>query len=1386
MKVAAEAFKNLRVVSVTEDENGLSDETIAVLRCFIVHMVEEFNSLHWGKLWKNLNILIAPVESVALELQPYFAVEWPKTCQYWNWKDVKKTLNSRQREVSSSLVDGCAVGMVGSDGHLVHKRWRIDCDYETSVLCFNFNCSRSRVATASRRVLARVFLTFCAFPMDELLWLLVAVMAASAAVSSYLTWLVTLCVVVPRRTAKARVPVVAEDSESEGELPTELPTSPPSTTLSVESKFYVSSVGKTLHLFPSCPGRNARLKTYRVCINCINRLTVSKFSAEACYAIASAVARSRLDYVAAVLETYPAVLHDTWPPGGTTSVATWLAAQHLAYLLLCIDCVTHLPGSASPVDLLAGVLLDGSVTSLQVLAAADIRIDLRALATQYLAAAPTLPRRSVMRLLGHLRAYLGTFSDVEADRLLTALCATDSVSLRIGMVFSCWSLGYRGDWLFTLLCCNGLGGASFEATASRKRDLRTRAMEYPGGHFSVEVHEDAVQICRDALRGVAGWADVPLRLTGPALSPWTAEREHTSECRYAGVLALLAILDSPLSPPLQDGIWDHAIAALCEQHWQGVILLLAMLQDHDLVLLLLANGACANPPDTGGQVRADPMPATGFQPLLLSTARRLDEAVVYLATYRADPQLAARESTLRGVTAWDLAVQWHMEYALGAFKARGAACADELVPLRSALNGDWIGFLTAGGSRPLQQYELQEYLRLPLLGLDVFPSDDGLGVCRRHTLPSEIARDTESARGLQLRELFLGRKYDIALDVATSFPTVLRSSAYCWGAPPLAMHWAIRNDTSAVVHSDLGSPLVYAIAKSSDLAVQLLLRAVACPNMMSHDGQAQLRTPLYVATLAGSPRTVRLLLAARANPGPSTSALASLMLLAFHRTDFTDQLPAVFAHSARSRLSAEDMQELAATMLPSLLAHGNWPLSSGGGNAEGNSARRHSCLTAVMASPSHKRVKTSKAIRTHAIQVVPANLYGLGPLAAAGDALPGPAGLVRRQAAAVFCWPEHYILLLRPRSAAPTADLGNDALVTLGEILQAHCLAWIHSVDYGRILKAALSAMNHKLVAYAWAQATEQCASLLLMRADPNGPVGEFGTWLPLQRAVVSDFEPGVGMLLRARASVPDACRGANNVMLLAVRAEASRLIALMLRASPCDQVQLACLPALAYTLARDRGADMATLLACRASPTQPLGCPPTAASNCLEVCADRPFSKCTQVVCSLGLLALPATMALVPMTTLGGTCLGLAPPTSSKEDVIDILEQVYHLCGSGFEVMPGRNTESGRVDVLHLVRQASSSERDMVRRDLDSFLSRSHYLNAQRLLETYPFLGTELSVGSDLPWQAGDRPHASSAAFLAVALGATAIDWLPAGLTAGDTPAQPWALTHFDDQGGY
>ena len=43
-------------------------------------------------------------------------------------------------------------------------------------------------------------------------------------------------------------------------------------TLDSNSRFFLSSAGKTLHLFATCPGRNARLQTFRVCIKCLARI----------------------------------------------------------------------------------------------------------------------------------------------------------------------------------------------------------------------------------------------------------------------------------------------------------------------------------------------------------------------------------------------------------------------------------------------------------------------------------------------------------------------------------------------------------------------------------------------------------------------------------------------------------------------------------------------------------------------------------------------------------------------------------------------------------------------------------------------------------------------------------------------------------------------------------------------------------------------------------------------------------------------------------------------------------------------------------------------------------------------------------------------------------
>ena len=104
---------------------------------------------HSTKALEELCLLVSPVEGIGEELQPYFAVEWPKTCQYWSWKDVQM-LESRERPVLTSLVDGCAVGMVGTDGLLIHKRWRVDSDYPPLASTLDsLRCTKDRIHSSN-------------------------------------------------------------------------------------------------------------------------------------------------------------------------------------------------------------------------------------------------------------------------------------------------------------------------------------------------------------------------------------------------------------------------------------------------------------------------------------------------------------------------------------------------------------------------------------------------------------------------------------------------------------------------------------------------------------------------------------------------------------------------------------------------------------------------------------------------------------------------------------------------------------------------------------------------------------------------------------------------------------------------------------------------------------------------------------------------------------------------------------------------------------------------------------------------------------------------------------------------------------------------------------
>ena len=88
----------------------------------------------WGvqrKLWRGFESLVQPLSELPDNCySPFLAIEWPKTCQYWHWKSTKKTENNHHRAILTAIVHGCSVGMVGKDGLLVKKQWRIDTDLE--------------------------------------------------------------------------------------------------------------------------------------------------------------------------------------------------------------------------------------------------------------------------------------------------------------------------------------------------------------------------------------------------------------------------------------------------------------------------------------------------------------------------------------------------------------------------------------------------------------------------------------------------------------------------------------------------------------------------------------------------------------------------------------------------------------------------------------------------------------------------------------------------------------------------------------------------------------------------------------------------------------------------------------------------------------------------------------------------------------------------------------------------------------------------------------------------------------------------------------------------------------------------------------------------------
>ena len=81
------------------------------------------------KLWKGFLRLVNTSTSTT------WVIEWPQRCAYWGWASTKSFLKLNQHE--STLVFGCACGMVGSDGLPIKKVWRLCSSSHVLIHCMS-------------------------------------------------------------------------------------------------------------------------------------------------------------------------------------------------------------------------------------------------------------------------------------------------------------------------------------------------------------------------------------------------------------------------------------------------------------------------------------------------------------------------------------------------------------------------------------------------------------------------------------------------------------------------------------------------------------------------------------------------------------------------------------------------------------------------------------------------------------------------------------------------------------------------------------------------------------------------------------------------------------------------------------------------------------------------------------------------------------------------------------------------------------------------------------------------------------------------------------------------------------------------------------------------
>ena len=93
---------------------------------------------HWRlhrRLWKAFVELSGCVHA--------WAIEWPRSCAYWSWRQTQSFLASRPYTLHDVPVDGCALEMRGRDHLLIAKRWRVVTTHATVAehICV-YRCSR--------------------------------------------------------------------------------------------------------------------------------------------------------------------------------------------------------------------------------------------------------------------------------------------------------------------------------------------------------------------------------------------------------------------------------------------------------------------------------------------------------------------------------------------------------------------------------------------------------------------------------------------------------------------------------------------------------------------------------------------------------------------------------------------------------------------------------------------------------------------------------------------------------------------------------------------------------------------------------------------------------------------------------------------------------------------------------------------------------------------------------------------------------------------------------------------------------------------------------------------------------------------------------------------